>query len=874
MLRRVLGGCMFTAVALTAAAQTAVKGTVRDPGLLPVPFCNVYTQRDGLPLQFTNADENGNFFLHQPDPDSCELVVTSVGFKKYVTRIKPGNQVLLLEVILQPDTVSLDQVIVHGESPIQTRGDTVVYDASYFATGHEVALADLLKKLPGVSVDDQGKVKFQGKDIKKIKVEGDDLFESNYQLLTKNLSADLVEQVEVLQNYSDNPLLKNIEDSDDVALNLTLKKDRKKVFFGDLRGGSNFRDRYEAKTNLVSFLDRAKIYGLGSLNNIGTDPTGDVEELFQPGSQGGRLIGDDAGSTYLVPVAKPYVSEFRRDRYYFNQASFGSLNGIYKPAKSLSLKVTGYVYGDRTTFTMANVTDYYTPTDTLLFKEQASTGNREGLANLQATAMYQASSRMNITYKGRLSRSDGVLTQQSNLNQNKVHKQLEYEAGRQDHHVNLTRKFTDREAVAIDLRWLRETRPQRFGVDGNLVGSYFPAALASDTLTQASDFSTEFWGGEINYFRKMASGKMGWRASYKQTDQAIASSLSSSTGPLAENDLGNHQRETYAEGYFAWRRGKFTVTPAAAFQKFDISVSDRPSPSSAFLNPRIGVKYVITSRSVFSALYSQGSNPSSTEQLIRNPLLRDYNLIALGDDQFRTFARRTYLLNYQLGDWASRFSLFAAVFHQELPGDYLTNFDIEPNYTVSTTNQLADRKLSSLSIMMDRFFKSIRTNLKVDWRASRAEFVTSTEGLKATTTSNGHTLDISLRSAWTGPVNAHIGHILQASLTRSDLVEASNYSSLFYVDGYLMALKQRLNLTLHLERYELISIEGRPTFHFLDLLAKFRLHDNKPFLIYINARNLLNEEVYAQRSVSPQGIATTVNRLIPRYVLIGLEVRW
>jgi hypothetical protein len=286
------------------------------------------------------------------------------------------------------------------------------------------------------------------------------------------------------------------------------------------------------------------------------------------------------------------------------------------------------------------------------------------------------------------------------------------------------------------------------------------------------------------------------------------------------------------------------------------------------------VKYLITARSIISGLYSQGSNPSSTEQLIRNPLLRDYNLIALNDDQFRTFARRTYLVNYQLGDWGSRFSLFATVYHQELPGDYLTNIDIEPNYTVSTTRQLADRKLSSLSIMMDRFFKSIRTNLKVDWRSSRAEFVTSTEGLKATTISNSHTLDVSLRSAWTGPLNAHVGHVLQASLTRSNLVEASNYSSLFYIDGYFTALKQRLNITLHLERYALISMEGRPTFHFVDLLARFRLQENKPFLVFVNARNLLNEEVYAQRSVSPQGIATTVNRLIPRYLLIGLEVRW
>jgi outer membrane receptor protein involved in Fe transport len=115
---------------------------------------------------------------------------------------------------------------------------------------------------------------------------------------------------------------------------------------------------------------------------------------------------------------------------------------------------------------------------------------------------------------------------------------------------------------------------------------------------------------------------------------------------------------------------------------------------------------------------------------------------------------------------------------------------------------------------------------------------------------------------------------MQASFTQSDLVEASNYSSLFYIDGYITGLKQRLNVTVHFERYELVSVEGRPTFHFLDLFARFRIREGKPFLVFVNARNLLNETVFGQRSVSPQGVAVTANQLMPRYVLVGLELRW
>jgi hypothetical protein len=864
---------MLFIVATTAWAQPAVQGTVRDSNRQPVPFCNVYAQREGVPIRLTTTDESGSYALGNLGTDSCELVVTSVGYKKHRFAFLPGTSPLTIDIVLLTDTVALDQVIVHAESPIQNRGDTVVYDATYFATGHEVALADLLKKLPGLSVDDKGKVKFQGKDIKKINVEGDDLFESNYQLLTKNLSADLVEEVQVLQNYSDNALLKGIEDSDDVALNLTLRKDRRKVLFGDVRAGSNFNDRYEGKANLVSFLDKAKFYALGNLNNLGNDPTGDVEEL-QRGSEESHVVGDRVSSEYLVPVTKPYISQFRADRYTFNQASFGSLNAILKPARKVSIKLLGYMYRDQIRFTQAQATDYYTPVDTVAFREQTVSVNTENLSHLQGSVLYQLLPQMHLSYRGRMSTSDGSVEQQSNLNQNPVAKVLDYSGVRHDHHLNITRKFTEREAVTVDLRYLDDGRPQQFFSDGNLVGGYFPSAVPSDSLYQNNDLPTDFLGGEINYFRKLTLAKLGVRAGYKQTGHALLSQLRSAAADLTKNELKSTQREGYGEVYYAWRKGGLTLTPSASYQYQDVTVSDRPTSPLHFFNPKLGVLWKISARSNVSAVYSRGNNASTTVQQMRNPLLKDYNLLAINDDRFRTFVRNTYMVNYQLGDWMSRFSLLATLFHQELPNDYLGDVDVEPNYTVITTNQLADRKLTSFSLMMDRFFKSIYTNLKIDWRANRSEFMTSTEGVTARTVANGHNLDISLRSALPGSFNAHAGHVLQASFTQSELVEASNYSSLFYVDGYITGLKQRLNMTLHFERYELLSVEGRPTFHFLDVFARFRIRQDKQFLVFVNARNLLNETVYGQRAVSPQGVAVTANQLMPRYVLLGLEIRW
>lgn len=873
MLRHLLVAGVLVWAVEGLLAQPFVRGTVRDMNHAPLPFCNVFTQREGVPLQITSTDESGVYQLDRPDSDSCELIITSIGYKRFTAKITGGGSAIIVDAVLEPDTVSLDQVIVHGESPIQTRGDTVVYDAAYFANGNEVALADLLKKLPGLSVDDKGKVRFQGKEVKKVKVEGDDLFESNYALLTKNLSADLVEHVEVLQNYSDNPLLKNIENSEEVAINLTLREDRRKTFFGDIRGGSNFTDRYEGKVNLVSFLSRTKLYALGNLNNIGTDPTGDVEELQRGSTQATHAVGDGVGSEYLVPVSKPYLAEFRRDRYYFNQASFGSLNGIFRPSKAVSIKLTGYLYHDRNSFNAANTTDYFTPTDTAAFREFQTSLNREQLSHVQGTVTYQLSPQMNMTYRGGVTRTEGAVEQESLLNLNGVRKNLVHDALRQDHHLNVTRKLNEQSAVSFDLRYLNDARPQQFFSDGNLVSGYFPSTPSSDSLYQENDLPTEFFGSEVNYFHRFKSGKLGARAGYKQTRQRLESHLHYVSTDLSWNDVESWNQEGYGELYYSWRKGDVTVTPAASYQALRIELSDRPAPSLHYFNPRLGVRWQINSRSNVSAIYVRGNSPSSTSQLARNPLLRDYNQLILGDDQFRSFRKDTYLVNYQFGDWSSRFSLFATIFHQDLPQDYLANVEIEPNYTVTTTNQLADRRLSSFNLTMDRFFKSFHSNLKLDWKASRAEFVTSTEGVTARTVSHTHTVDISLRSSFPGAVNAHVGHVMQASFNESDLIKASNYSSLLYIDGYVTGLKHRLNITAHVERYELISVESRPTFYFVDIFARYRFKEGGPLLVFLNARNLLNETVYAQRFVSPQGISTNTNQLIPRYLLVGVEFK-
>lgn len=861
---------LVTAEVERLMAQHKLSGTVRDTEAKPVPNCNTFVRRDGAVKSFTSTNEAGFFQLQDLDSGTYEFVVSAIGFKKYTRELLVRGIELEIEVVLQPDTIILDQVIVHGDPPIRVKGDTVVYNAGYFMRGDEAALSDLLKKLPGLSVGDDGKVRYHGKQVSRIKIENDDLFESNYQLLTKNLPAAWVEQVEVLQDYSNNPLLKDIEESDEVALNLTLKDKRKNKLLGDVRGGTNFSKRYEGRVNLASLHRRTKLYALSSVNSIGEDPAGSVEELINPALPGATLAGDGVSSTFLVPVTKPNIPEFQRDRYYDNQAAFGSLQGIHKFSPKVTLKLAAYAYRDAADFGQASRSDYFTPYDTIRFSEIAATIFKERLWHFATDFNWRYREKLSFQYKVNVQGMTGATGLNSNFNQLSIRDDLKTSASRQDHSLQVTLRQSEKAAFVAHARVLSDSRPQEYGVDGNVVGPYFAPLPSSDTLLQTGSFDTRFVGGDVQWFHRVKRSRIGVRVRATSASQELASLLASTTSNLSGNILQTRREEVSGEVYYAWRSGNWGLTPAVQIQRVNTGMSDRLAGETVFILPRLSLRWK-GSESRCTLFYGLGGQVSDLNQLTPNAIMRRYNYMTSQDPGFRSFYQRTFFASYQWGGWGRGFSLLTSLFHQDSPGAYLTDIDVDQNYAVSTTNQVADRSVTSYSLEADKYFASIYTNLKVKWVANQSSFVTSVESVTAATVSTGHLLDLSLRTALPGPVNAHAGHVWQISTSANSLLSAINYSSLLFLDGYLKGLQQRLTVTLHWERYEIASFAGSPVFHFADASATWRIREGLE--VYIKGRNLLNETTYAQRTISSQNATEMLNSLINRYILIGLQIQ-
>lgn len=225
--------------------EMSVKGTVYDTtGTKPVKnaLAMAVRVRDSVLLDFQRTDAMGKFEISGFPMDTFSLVVShpDADDKTYFIFGATDNfDITIPSVILPPKSQEFEEVVIYAyKDPIYYKGDTLVYVADSFAVDENAVVEDLLKKLPGVTVDKDGKITTQGEEISKVLVDGDEFFGDDPTVATKNLGASGVETVEIYEKENEEGIG---GDEDKIkVLDLRLKEDAKKGYFGRISGASDF----------------------------------------------------------------------------------------------------------------------------------------------------------------------------------------------------------------------------------------------------------------------------------------------------------------------------------------------------------------------------------------------------------------------------------------------------------------------------------------------------------------------------------------------------------------------------------------------------------------------------------------------------------
>ncbi len=241
-----------------------IQGTVYDSsGVNPLKNAVIMAVRikDSIMLDFSHSNSSGKFTLLNCPIDTFSLIVSypKCDDKTYLIFGHSANyEINIPKIKLQPESKELEAVIIYAnKNPIFYKGDTLVYVADSFKVAENAVVEDLLKKLPGIKIEKDGTIKSQGKKINQVLVDGDEFFGSDASIATKNLGAKGVETVEVYEKKNENA----IEGEDEMmqVMNLKLKEDAKKGYFGRTSLASDFKDFYQGELLLNKFNGSKKI---------------------------------------------------------------------------------------------------------------------------------------------------------------------------------------------------------------------------------------------------------------------------------------------------------------------------------------------------------------------------------------------------------------------------------------------------------------------------------------------------------------------------------------------------------------------------------------------------------------------------------------
>ena len=242
----------------------SISGNVQDT-ILKSPLKNAVAIavriKDSVLIAHTRTDANGRFTMANLPIDTVQVTISDSKFAEqsfYVFGSTTNYEFDFGKIILPPKSQQLAEVIIYAfKDPVYYKGDTLIYTADSFKVKPNATVEDLLRKLPGIKVDAQGKITSQGKDISQVLVDGDEFFGSDPTVATKNLAAQGVESVQVYEKKNENAA--DGEEETTQVMNLKLKDDAKKGYFGKVSAASDFQNFHEGEILANKFKKSLKV---------------------------------------------------------------------------------------------------------------------------------------------------------------------------------------------------------------------------------------------------------------------------------------------------------------------------------------------------------------------------------------------------------------------------------------------------------------------------------------------------------------------------------------------------------------------------------------------------------------------------------------
>ncbi|MCG8732681.1 carboxypeptidase-like regulatory domain-containing protein [Tenacibaculum finnmarkense] len=388
---------VFNAIQLYS--QTKINGVVVNKINNAIGFASVQLvdKQTDLTQNYTTTNEKGVFSLEIPSiKKQYYLKVRLLGYQPKNIQLTNFNK---LNITLQENTNKLEEVVVKGYlSDFKISKDSITYNLSKIIDSTEINLKDIIEKLPGLSIDDQKKIKFQGNRIEKVTIDGQDFFGKKHEMATENLSAEAIKGIQLLKNHKDFDDI-STEKTGKIVLNITLNKKYKNKIVGNIAGKLGVLEKHQAHLNLFKFLNKGNFALISEANNIGETAINMIDYIEMRGgiknftknnlSDGSGILEIDHSKTPRFVFVNKNVDE--------RKTLFNSIN--FTNTLSEKAKINGYITVDKTKIEeFQSGTKKYISQDVITINEDKKNSSNSYLGNSFFNFSYKKNKKEVISY--------------------------------------------------------------------------------------------------------------------------------------------------------------------------------------------------------------------------------------------------------------------------------------------------------------------------------------------------------------------------------------------------------------------------------------------------------------------------------------------
>ncbi len=834
---------------------------------------------------YTFTDKDGSYKLTSNDSGTFILKFSHLGYEQKIIPIelKTRQAIYNIDAEMKKTPTYLDEVIIHATQPVLLKGDTISLKTKYFTDGSEQTVEELLSKIPGINVDSKGAIKVGNQEIEKLMIDGDDLLEKGYKILSKNMPAYPIEEIEIFKSFSNNRLLKGIEHSDKVALNLKLNNESKHIWFGNTEAAIGNKKFYQFKGNLMNFGKRNKYYFFTNLNNIGFDATGDIEDLIHPFQfDQTAAIGDDQTFNPLINLT-PENLNLKKSRTKFNNAKLASLNTVFNITEKLKLKAIGFFNGDNigfyrktTDFVNANNATFTNTEDySLENRSRVGFGKLDIYYNISKNQMLESTTRYN---NGSFNGGSDLIFNNSSIIEN-----LNHHNTLLDQKVNYSNKINDRKVFTFTGRLISEKSPQYYQINQFLFQDLFTETENANNVKQDNRGQMQFIGLNAHLLERKRKGhllELQIGNELRKDKLFTTFSLFQEKNLLARPDEYQNQtvyqvNDLYFKAKYRYRISNMGLAPYINFHQLFNRLESQHNTITQnpfFVNPGIDIDWKINSKNHIMGSYSLNTTNSTVLDVYGGFVMTGFRSFSKGTGEFNQLSASNVLLNYQLGNWSDRFFVNTYLLYSKNHDFLSTNSLVEQNFILSEKILIKNRELLSINSQVDYHIKPLSSNLKLDLGYTKSNFknIVNNSKLREVNSYN-YSYGLEIRSGFKGVFNYHFGTKWTTTLIKT------NTSNLFTKNVSFLdlsfVLNEKFDVHLQTERYHFSNRQNRIGYNFLDTKIRYKFVPNK-LVFSIIGKNLFNTDRFKELLVTDIATSTIEYRLLPFHVLFNIEYRF